>query len=77
MYKGGPAMENRRYDYLPIINRKKLEWPNGARIALCVYPNMEYFSIDQPIPGGLSKHLPGVGSYSQRDYGSPHGGVFF
>ena len=63
-------MENSRYDYLTIIKRKELKLPNGARIALCVYPNIEYFHIDKPIPGGLGSHWPDTQSYSQRDYGS-------
>lgn len=61
-------MKNHRYDYLPIIRRKELKWPNGARVAFCVYPNIECFHIDKPISGG--SHLPDVGSYSERDYGS-------
>jgi hypothetical protein len=28
------AMENRRYDYSPIIRRPKIEWPNHGCVAL-------------------------------------------
>ena len=42
-------MDNLRYDYDPIVTRKKLEWPNNARVALWVCPNIEYFHIDKPI----------------------------
>lgn len=63
-------MENRRYDYLPIIKRKKIEWPNRARIALWVCPNIEYFHIDQPIRGHGGSHVPDVPGYTLRDYGS-------
>lgn len=62
-------MENRRYDYQPIIKRKPLGWPNGARIALLVCPNIEYFHIDKTIPGA-PPHLPDVTGYALRDYGS-------
>ncbi len=34
-------MGNNRYDYQAIIERKKLRWPNKARIALWVCPNIE------------------------------------
>ena len=63
-------MENHRYDYSPIINRKKIQWPNGARIALWVCPNIEYFHIDKVIPGTPGSHLPDIQGYTLRDYGS-------
>jgi len=63
-------MENQRYDYSPIIRRRQLQWPNRARIALMVAPNIEYFHIDKTIPGAPSPHLPDVGGYALRDYGS-------
>lgn len=63
-------MAKDRYDYLPSIRRRVLTWPGGARVALCVFPNVEYFHIDKVIPGASSPHLPDVQSYSIRDYGS-------
>lgn len=63
-------MENRRYDYQPIIRRKKIRWPNGARIALWVCPNIEYFHIDKVIPAASASHLPDIQGYTLRDYGS-------
>lgn len=64
-------MENSRYDYSPIIKRKPLKWPNGARVALWVCPNIEYFYIDKPLRGGFgTPHLPDVTGYTLRDYGS-------
>jgi len=68
-------MENRRYDYQPIIRRKKIRWPNGARIALWVCPNIEYFHIDKAIPAASASHLPDIQGYTLRDYGS-RAGVF-
>jgi allantoinase len=63
-------MENRRYDYSPIIHRPKIEWPNHGRIALWVAPNIEYFHFDKPIRGSGSNHTPDVPGYTLRDYGS-------
>ena len=63
-------MENRRYDYSPIIRRPKIEWPNHGRIALWVAPNIEYFHFDMPIRGSGSNHTPDVPGYTLRDYGS-------
>lgn len=62
-------MDNPRYDYSPIIDRPRLEWPDGARLAFWVCPNIEYFHIDKPLPGA-SGPLPDVQAYTVRDYGS-------
>lgn len=42
-------MDNLRYDYDPIVTRRKIQWSNNARVALWVCPNIEYFHIDKPI----------------------------
>ena len=57
-------MENRRYDYSPIIRRPKIEWPDHGRIALWVAPNIEYFHYDMPIRGSGSNHTPDVPGYT-------------
>src|SRR5918994_3353013 len=59
-----------RYTYSPIIRRNPFRWPNGARIALMVAPNIECFHIDKVIPGAPSAHLPDVTGYALRDYGA-------
>ncbi len=51
-------MQTHRYDYSPIIQRKGLKWPNDARIALMVAPNIEFFHVDKVIPGAPSSQLP-------------------
>ena len=33
------------YDYWPYDNRPKIEWPNGAKMAFWVAPNIEYYEI--------------------------------
>jgi allantoinase len=63
-------MKNRRYDYLPIVKREKLSWPNDARVALWVAPNIEFFHFDMPIRGSGSTHVPDVPGYTLRDFGS-------
>jgi allantoinase len=63
-------MQTDRYDYSPIIRRVPLKWPNAARIALMVAPNIEFFHIDKPIPGAASSQLPDITGYTLRDYGS-------
>lgn len=63
-------MENRRYDYQPVIKRQPIRWPDGARVALWVCPNIEFFHIDKPVPRFSGPHLPDVMAYALRDYGS-------
>src|SRR6266568_4160036 len=61
-----------RFDYSPIVDRPPLRWPNGARVALWVIPNIEHFLFDRPstrlADGGLAL-TPDVLNYSWRDYG--------
>lgn len=59
------------FPYSPIIDRPRLEWPNGAHVALWIIPNIEYFSLEER-PGGYGGHgkLPDVVMWSERDYGN-------
>ena len=63
-------MVKNRYDYQPVLKRKKLEWPGGARLAFWVGPNIEFFYLDKSLPGAPGMPLPDVQAYSLRDYGS-------
>jgi hypothetical protein len=58
------------FEYSPIVNRKKLEWPNGARVALWVIPNIEFFSLAERIPASTSGKMPDIPSWAARDYGN-------
>lgn len=71
-------MQETGYEYSPIIGRKLLAWPGGARLAICVMVAVEHFEFDLPIPGGLGMaagHVPDVRNYSVRDYG-PRVGIW-
>jgi peptidoglycan/xylan/chitin deacetylase (PgdA/CDA1 family) len=59
------------FPYSPIIRRPRLAWPNGARIALWVIPNIEFFSLEER-PGGYGAggKIPDVVMWSDRDYGN-------
>jgi peptidoglycan/xylan/chitin deacetylase (PgdA/CDA1 family) len=58
------------FPYSPIIDRPRLEWPNGAHVALWIIPNIEYFSL-QERPGGYGAgKVPDVMMWSERDYGN-------
>jgi peptidoglycan/xylan/chitin deacetylase (PgdA/CDA1 family) len=61
--------------YLPATRRPRLEWPNGARIALLVVPNVEHYEFVPPTnplkvayPGYPA--APDVVTYASRDYGN-------
>ena len=37
-----------RYDYLPLIDRPRIRWPNDARVAFWVCPNIEFYELAPP-----------------------------
>lgn len=62
-----------RYEFSPIIDRKPLKLPNGARVAIVPYINIEHFPED--IPGtalvpGTAKFTPDTLNYGWCDYGN-------
>ncbi|MDP7200433.1 MAG: polysaccharide deacetylase family protein [Dehalococcoidia bacterium] len=63
-----------RVDYSPIIERPRLEWPNGARVALWVSPNVEHYEYLPDYDGKRDPWprtpYPDVQQYSNRDYGN-------
>jgi len=64
--------EQTRFPYSAIVDRKPLRWPNGARIAVWVIPNIEHFLFDRPstsITNATTSLVPDVLNYSWRDYG--------
>jgi peptidoglycan/xylan/chitin deacetylase (PgdA/CDA1 family) len=69
-------VEPRRYGpfpYTPITRRPKIAWPNGARVALWVIPNIEFFPLNERMPdspGGSGGLIPDVIAWSMRDYGN-------
>jgi len=62
---------------VPIVRRTHFAWPEGNRLALWVVPNLEYFHLDDPLPGihnervpAASARVPDVRSWSIREYGN-------
>jgi allantoinase len=59
------------FPYSPIIRRPKLTWPNDARLALWIIPNVEFFSLEErPAGYGAAAKIPDVVMWSERDYGN-------
>ena len=70
------ATDPGRYDYLPLIDRPKIRWPNEARVAFWVCPNIEFYELNPP--GGQGRPIwprpyPDILNYSLRDYGNRSG----
>ena len=73
-------MTPRRYGplaYVPIHRRLPLTWPDGARVALWVNPNVEFFGLDDVMPSNLNDRvpreqakIPNVRNWAVRDYGN-------
>jgi peptidoglycan/xylan/chitin deacetylase (PgdA/CDA1 family) len=61
------------FPYTPITRRPKITWPTGARVALWVIPNIEFFPLNERMPdspGGSGGLIPDVIAWSMRDYGN-------
>ncbi|MCY4157722.1 MAG: polysaccharide deacetylase [Gammaproteobacteria bacterium] len=69
------------YDYSPISQRPRLEWPDGKRVALLITLNLETWDLtkdtDAPyyaggpavLPDALPGRVPDFPNYSWREYG--------
>ena len=67
-----------RFAFSAIVDRKPLRWPNGARVAVWVIPNIEHFLFDRPstrISQATASLVPDVLNYSWRDFG-PRVGIW-
>jgi len=65
--------QSQHYDYVPIIDREPFKLPNGARVAVMPYINIEHFPA--AIPGtalipGTAGFSPDPLNYGWRDYGN-------
>jgi peptidoglycan/xylan/chitin deacetylase (PgdA/CDA1 family) len=65
------------FKYVPAPMRPKLQWPGGARVALWVNPNIEFFGLDDAMPDNVNERVPrdlakvpNVRNWSVRDYGN-------
>ena len=60
------ALAPGRFDYAPIIDRPVIRWPNNARLAFWVAPNMEFFEY---LPESRPTQ-PDIPFYARMDYGN-------
>ena len=52
------------FPYRAIVDAPPVKWPNGARVAVWVIPNVEHFHLED------GPSAPDVRNYSRRDYGN-------
>ena len=45
------------YPFLPITRRKQFAWPDGARLAVWVIPDLEFFHLDDVMPGANNERI--------------------
>jgi peptidoglycan/xylan/chitin deacetylase (PgdA/CDA1 family) len=69
------GMDHDRYDWSMAPERKAINWPGGARLALWVVPALEFFPLNAPAkpfkaPGSMVTPYPDLRHYTLRDYGS-------
>ena len=60
------ALAPGRFDYAPIIERPVIKWPDNARVAFWVAPNMEFFEY---LPESRPTQ-PDIPFYARMDYGN-------
>ena len=52
------------FPYRAIVDRPPIVWPDGARVAVWVIPNIEHFHIE------AGPEAPDIRNHSRRDYGN-------
>lgn len=72
---GGPPDHHGRYGFSPITERPDFAWPNGARLAVHLCLNVEWFAFDDEGGAVLASRnpAPDVLNYAWRDYGNRMG----
>ncbi|MDP6830818.1 MAG: polysaccharide deacetylase family protein [Alphaproteobacteria bacterium] len=72
--KRGHGMDHDRYTWSQLHERPNVAWPNGARVALWVVTQLQWFPMDMkpavPVPGGMARPYPDSWNYTLRDYGN-------
>ncbi len=61
------------YDYWPYLNRPKITWPGGKKLAFWVAPNIEFYELyppPNPKRTPWPRPLPDIVPYSYRDHGN-------
>ena len=68
------GMDHDHYDWSPIVNRKRLRWPHGARVALAtivVLDHLDFSPLEGSVqpPGLYHRPRPEYWAFTHRQYG--------
>lgn len=71
----GYGMDHGRYEWSMLIDRPKVAWPSGKKLALWVNVCLQFFPVNQKgkpfLPsGGLSMPYPDLRHFTLREYGN-------
>ena len=47
-YRSGSGYDHNHFQFVPLKERPNIIWPNGSKIAWCVYLFLEYLELDPP-----------------------------
>ncbi|MCZ8132102.1 MAG: polysaccharide deacetylase family protein [Steroidobacteraceae bacterium] len=69
------GMDHDLYPWSKAFARPKIEWPDGARVALWIVPALEFFPLNptgKPFkaPGSMVTPYPDLRHFTTRDYGN-------
>lgn len=69
------GMDHPHYDWSLLNQRKPVQWPGDARLALWVNVGLQFYPLNQQgkpfaVPGGMTMPYPDLRHFSLRDYGN-------
>jgi peptidoglycan/xylan/chitin deacetylase (PgdA/CDA1 family) len=72
------GMDHAHYAYSPLPARRPIRWPNGNRLAFCVFLYLEYWELDPPkdavgdprFKDAVAPFSPDYRVYTWREYGN-------
>ncbi len=72
LVRTSPMRYHDRAPFIPLPHRQRWRWPNGARLAVWVVPNVEYFeesSLTGTTIASVAHSAPDIPNFSWREYG--------
>ncbi|WP_317928526.1 polysaccharide deacetylase family protein [Halioxenophilus sp. WMMB6] len=69
------GMDHDRYEWSLLAERPPVQWPQGAKLAVWVNVNLQFFPLNQrknpvAVPGGMVMPYPDLRHFTLRDYGN-------
>ncbi len=69
------GMDHERYDWSMLSERKPVQWPGNAKLAVWINVSLQFYPLNQQgkpfaVPGGMTMPYPDLRHFSLRDYGN-------